>query len=507
MKLCELLDGVSHRLVRGDEETEISGVAIDSRLVKPGDLFVATVGREADGHDFISMARENGAVAVLVTDERGPGADAPFTVVSAPDTRALLSGIVNRFHGEPSRKFTLIGVTGTNGKTSVATLINHIGTSAGKKTGLLGTIGNYCAGEVMDVRRTTPTNPDCVELGEIMRRMADAGVDFLVMEVTSMGLKMGRVGGCDFDVAVFTNLSPEHLDDHGTMEEYQEAKTKLFEMAKSAVINADDPVAEEIAARAAGPVLRYGAAGAAGCDLYADNIEYSPDGVSFDMAAKAGSFGNAEDESYRVTLATPAGFAVYNALAAAAACAVTGIALKDAAAALSEPIEIAGRYQLVTSDDGVTVIVDYAHTANALENLLAAVRSNPSYRRLISVFGCGGDRDPGKRAPMGGISGRLADYTVVTSDNPRTEDPATIIAQIEEGVKLSGGAYEIEPDRAKAVEGAIRAAAPGDVVVVSGKGHEDYQIIGREKIHLDDRETATAALKKRSGKKRSDREN
>jgi UDP-N-acetylmuramoyl-L-alanyl-D-glutamate--2,6-diaminopimelate ligase len=500
MKLDDLLKGSGHRLVSGSGDVDILGVAIDSRLVKPGDLFVATVGREADGHDYIPMAAANGAAAALIA--RGRESDigleavaGSFSVASAPNTRAALSGIVNRFHGEPSRRFTLIGVTGTNGKTSVATMIDHALERSGRRTGLLGTIENYCLGEVMDVRRTTPTNPDCVELGEIMTRMADAGVEVLTMEATSMGLKMGRVSGCDFDVAVFTNLSPEHLDDHGTMEDYKASKLMLFGMAKSAVINADDPAADDFAAAAAGPVTRYGVKDGDRCDLWAEGVEYAPGGVGFDMAAKGR--GASGEERARVELATPAEFAVYNALAAAGACLAVGMELRDIAAYLSEDIEIAGRYQVIRSDDGVSVIIDYAHTAGALENLLGAVRSNPSFGRLISVFGCGGDRDPGKRAPMGEISGRLADRTIITSDNPRTEDPLAIIAQAEEGVRASGGAYEIEPDRAKAIGKAVRSAAPGDVVVVAGKGHEDYQIIGREKIHLDDRETAAEAIKNR----------
>ncbi|MDR1496572.1 MAG: UDP-N-acetylmuramoyl-L-alanyl-D-glutamate--2,6-diaminopimelate ligase [Clostridiales Family XIII bacterium] len=543
MKLRDLLHEINHRFVRGDENAPISGIAIDSRLVKRGDLFVAIAGREADGHEFIPQAVENGAAAILVANGWAFGGDAPgdlssgdasydrgfggasgasasFSVVSVPDTRVILSKIVNRFHGEPSRKFTLVGVTGTNGKTSVATLINHIWVKAGRRTGLLGTIENYCLGEVMEVRRTTPTNPDCVELGDIMSRMADRGVDYLVMEATSMGLKMGRVGSCDFDVAVFTNLSPEHLDDHGGMEDYKASKIKLFELAKSAVVNADDPASGEFIAHAKGSVIRYGVnGGASGCDLYAEGLEYSPDGVSFDLVSRETEIEGMPDvpdagfsesgkparrgdipagERARVNLSTPAPFAVYNALAAAAACVATGVSFKDVAAALNEPVEIPGRYEVVTSEDGVAVVVDYAHTEKALENLLEAVRSNPSYGRLISVFGCGGDRDPGKRAPMGEISGRLADYTIITSDNPRTEDPAAIIARIEEGIKPTGGAYETEPDRAKAVERAILSAKSGDVVVVAGKGHEDYQIIGREKVHLDDRETAEAALKRRN---------
>ncbi|MDR1292509.1 MAG: UDP-N-acetylmuramoyl-L-alanyl-D-glutamate--2,6-diaminopimelate ligase [Clostridiales Family XIII bacterium] len=518
MKIGELLRGIPYRVLLGDADVEISGVAIDSRLVAPGDLFIATVGREADGHDFVRAAMGRGAAAALVMDGRdfgypegsgdsgghggiGTGADTdagapPFCVASVADTRGVLSLIVNRFHGEPSRGFTLIGVTGTNGKTSVATLIDHILQKAGRKTGLLGTIGHYCAGEEMDVRRTTPTNPDCVELGEIMGRMAEAGIDDLVMEVTSMGLKMGRVKGCDFDVAVFTNISPEHLDDHGTMDDYADAKLMLFDLAKSAVVNADDPRAKDFMRRARGAVVSYGIRNRDGCDLYADGVRYSAGGVGFDIV-RAGASATGEGDRVSVELSTPAEFAVYNALAAAGACLCVGIALDAAAAALSENIEIAGRYEVVMSGDGVSVVVDYAHTARALENLLEAVRSNPAYGRVISVFGCGGDRDPGKRAVMGEASGRLADHTILTSDNPRTEDPLAIIAQIEEGARLSGGVYETEPDRAKAIEKAILAAAPGDVVVVAGKGHEDYQIIGKEKIHLDDREIARDAIAKR----------
>jgi UDP-N-acetylmuramoyl-L-alanyl-D-glutamate--2,6-diaminopimelate ligase len=499
MKFFELICGIPHRVVCGDPDVEISGIAIDSRLVKAGDLFVATVGREADGHDYVSAAAEGGAVAALFMDGRGPApGDLPGAfrcAVSVPDTRAVLSVIVNRFHGEPSLRFRLIGITGTNGKTSVAAMINRILERAGRRTGLLGTIGNYCAGEAMDVRRTTPTNPDCVELGEIMGRMADAGVDDLVMEVTSMGLKAGRVRGCDFDVAVFTNLSPEHLDDHGSMEDYKASKLMLFDIAKSAVINADDQAAEEFAARARGPVVRYGTGGAGGrdVDVLADNMEYAAGGVGFDLVFRAAD-GGAGGSSCRVSLDTPAEFAVYNALAASAACSLAGVSAVDIAAALNGGIDIPGRYQVTASDDGVTVIVDYAHTAQALENLLAAVKSNPAYGRVVSVFGCGGDRDPGKRAPMGEISGRLADYTIITSDNPRTEDPGAIIMGVEEGVARSGGAYEVEPDRARAIGGAIMSAARGDAVVIAGKGHEDYQIIGRDRIHFDDMEQASKAI-------------
>ncbi|MDR0519366.1 MAG: UDP-N-acetylmuramoyl-L-alanyl-D-glutamate--2,6-diaminopimelate ligase [Clostridiales Family XIII bacterium] len=513
-------------MVVGAENVPVGGIEIDSRLVNKGDLFVATVGREADGHDFIAQAAGAGAAAVVVMETSAAAADlasaacdnggsaaegaagglhgagsaaegdggtaAGMAVVAVPDTRAVLSLLVNRFYGDPSRAFTLIGITGTNGKTSTAVLTEHILCRAGHRTGLLGTIKNLCCGEPVDIQLTM-TTPDCVDLGKIMRHMADEGIADLVMEVSSMGLKMGRVDACDFDVGVFTNMSPEHLDDHGTMEDYLASKLMLMDLAKSAAVNMDDPVAESFIERAneraKGKVIRFGIKNKEACDIFADKIEYSAGGVSFDM--------NFSGERARVAIGTPAEFAVYNALAAAAAAMLAGIGFDGAVAALNTPAEIAGRYQVLTSADGVAAIVDYAHTARALENLLEAVRANPSYRRIVSVFGCGGDRDPSKRAPMGEISGRLADYTVITSDNPRTEDPAAIIDEVERGVKGSGGAYEVEPDRATAIDKAIRSASAGNVIVIAGKGHEDYQIIGREKIHLDDREVAAEALRER----------
>jgi UDP-N-acetylmuramoyl-L-alanyl-D-glutamate--2,6-diaminopimelate ligase len=509
MDIKELFCGIEHRMVAGADGVPLGGIEIDSRQVKRGDLFVATVGREADGHDFIPQAVKSGAIAVAVMESvadsaasavaaaaaepdaaRGNGGSAAgVAVIAVPDTRAVLSLLVNRFYGEPSREFTLIGITGTNGKTSTAALTEHILRYAGQRTGLLGTIKNLCCGEPVDIQLTM-TTPDCVDLGKLMRHIADAGADSLVMEVSSMGLKMGRVDACDFDIAVFTNLSPEHLDDHGTMEDYLASKLMLMELAKSAAVNMDDPAAESFTERAKGRVMRFGINNRDVCDIFADNIEYSPDSVGFDM--------NYLGERARVAIGTPAEFAVYNALAAASAAMLAGIGFDGAVAALNTPAEIAGRYQVLTSEDGVAAVIDYAHTARALENLLEAVRANPAYRRIVSVFGCGGDRDPSKRAPMGEISGRLADYTVITSDNPRTEDPGAIIAEVERGVKGSGGAYEVEPDRASAIAGAIRAAKPGDAVVIAGKGHEDYQIIGKEKIHLDDREIADGALRARA---------
>ncbi|MDR2487365.1 MAG: hypothetical protein LBD12_05310, partial [Clostridiales Family XIII bacterium] len=327
-------------------------------------------------------------------------------------------------------------------------------------------------------------------------------------------------------VGVFTNLSPEHLDDHGTMEDYRRSKLLLFGLAEKSVINADDPAAAEAVAAAPGDVLLFGIAGKGGasalqadacCVLLADKIEYSGGCVTFTARLSYGGARNAgggehaceqseaacpdrtrESVSSTVSLDTPSEFAIYNALAAIGAVRFAGVRFEDAAAALNERVGIPGRYEVISSEDGRTAIVDYAHTAGALENLLHAVRSNPAYREVISVFGCGGDRDPSKRAPMGEISCRLADFSILTSDNPRTEDMDDILDEVERGAIASGAVsgvrYEREKDRAAAIEKALRRARPGDVVVIAGKGHEEYQILGKEKVHFDDREQVRAVF-------------
>ncbi|MDR1953290.1 MAG: UDP-N-acetylmuramoyl-L-alanyl-D-glutamate--2,6-diaminopimelate ligase [Clostridiales Family XIII bacterium] len=500
MRLDELFDGIEYGFIQGDMDVDVTDISIDSRLTEKGDLFVATVGASADGHDYIEQAISRGAVAALIQSDRSErlplsfpnGAPQDFTILSVPDTREILSALVNRLCGDPARKFRLIGITGTNGKTSVAAMLDHILRFADHKTGLLGTIDNYCGGEALRVRRTTPTTPDCVELGHIMSQMAEANVDDLIMEVSSMGLKTGRVNALTFDVGVFTNLSPEHLDDHKTMEDYRASKLKLFPLSEYAVVNLDDPFSAVVRKNARGEVLGYAIKNKEGSGLFAENISYTGDGVSFDMVYEL------EESAERVSLGTPGEFAIYNALAATGAALRLGVAFPQIAAALREKIDIPGRFEVIRSG-GISAIVDYAHTAEALENLLTAVRGNPRYSRIISVFGCGGDRDPGKRAPMGRISGRLADYTVITSDNPRTEDALAIIDGIVAGIQNSGGDYEVELDRQKAIEKAIAGATPGTAVVISGKGHEDYQIIGHEKIHFDDREIVRTVFERIGG--------
>ncbi|MDR0357253.1 MAG: UDP-N-acetylmuramoyl-L-alanyl-D-glutamate--2,6-diaminopimelate ligase [Clostridiales Family XIII bacterium] len=512
MKIRELFANIEHELIRGDADAEIAGIRIDSRLADRGDMFVAVVGAKADGHDHIGEAVARGVAAVLTCKDisassidGSPG----VAIIRVADTREILSALVNEFHGRPSERFRLIGVTGTNGKTSVSAMIDGILRFAGHKTGLLGTIDNYCGGKALSVRRTTPTTPDCVELGEIMSQMAKEGADDLIMEVSSMGLKTGRVNALTFDVGVFTNISPEHLDDHGTMDDYRASKLRLFSLSDHAVINADDPFSLAIEENARGDVLRYGIENRKESVLCAENISYEGDTVSFDMTYDREKDGSGADRgrstsgvsvrAERIALDTPSRFAVYNALAAMGAALRSGVDFSLAAAALREGVRIAGRFEIIRGPDGVTAIVDYAHTAEALKNLLMSVRANPSYARVVSVFGCGGDRDRGKREPMGRISGDLADFTIITSDNPRTEDPLEIIRAIESGARASGGEFATEPDRRKAIERAAASASAGTVIVVSGKGHEDYQILGDRKIHFDDREIVREAFDRRGG--------
>lgn len=491
MKLTTLLQDTSYSLAQEYNDIEISGLTIDSRKVKDGDLFIAVKGRDADGHKFIQMALEKGAAAVLIDLDmedvvRSNMANLigsinidKFPIASVANTRDNLSIITNRFYDFPANKFKLTGITGTNGKTSVAVILNHVLTLLGHKTGLIGTIANYLDDEEIDIDRTTPTTPDCIELGKIMRMMADKNVDDVIMEASSMGLKTKRVKSLTFDVGIFTNISPEHLDDHKTMEDYMASKLMLFKQSKASVINIDDEFGKAIVGQCLGSVITYGIH-SKDSDILAENIKYESDGVRFDMV-----YGK---ERFEVSLIIPSEFAIYNVLAVAGACLQMGISFSQLERPIQDEIVVPGRYDIVSAPSGITGIIDYAHTEEALRNLLIAVKANPSYKRVISVFGCGGDRDPSKREPMGRTSGELADITIVTSDNPRTEDPVAIAKVVEKGVAESGGNYELIVDRKKAIARAVEIAQPGDAVVIAGKGHETYQILGDKTINFDDKD-------------------
>lgn len=467
----------------------VRGIAYDSRKVEPGYVFVAIEGFRTDGHLFAGEALEKGAAALVVSKPVAVPGEVPL--VRVPDTRLALALLAARFYGYPGHRLKLTGVTGTNGKTTTTYLLRAVYRRAGARVGLIGTVANWIGERKIPVTHTTP---ESLDLQKILAEMAGAGVDTVVMEVSSHALALKRVAGCRFDTAVFTNLTQDHLDFHKDMQDYLGAKKILFEEAERvAVINGDDPAAPELrkACRGGVRVVTYGIREKA--DVTAEKIDVHRKGTSFLARTPWGEAA--------LNLKLTGSFNVYNSLAALAAGGAAGIPLAAMAAALEEVAGVPGRFELVDRGQDFTVVVDYAHTPDGLENLLRTARQICT-GRLVAVFGCGGDRDRTKRPLMGEIAARGSDLPVVTSDNPRTEDPLKIIADIEEGVRKvrRPGDYVVLPDRRQAIRYAIGSASAGDVVVIAGKGHEDYQIIGTEKFPFDDREEAARALEERAGK-------
>ncbi len=479
MKLSKLLQGVEDAELYAPADLEISGVSYDSRTTRPGDLFVAIAGFETDGHRFIPMALEKGAACVLC--EKAPEVDVPY--VLAPSTRAALAVLGGNWSGHPAASMKIVGVTGTNGKTTVTYLLKTVlERCLGAKVGLIGTICNMIGDEVLETERTTP---ESFEVQALLSRMRDAGCTHVVMEVSSHALVLDRVDGIPFEVGVFTNLTEDHLDFHKTMEAYGEAKALLFERCKRSVLNADDGASDLMRKHAAGPVLTY--AVKAPADLTARDIQYASDHVAF-TAVYGG-------ETAEVRLGIPGGFTVYNALAVIGAALRSGASLPEIAAALREAKGVKGRVEVVpTPGKDYTVLIDYAHTPDSLENVLRSVRGFCK-GRVIAVFGCGGDRDPIKRPIMGRIGVEGSSLAVITSDNPRTEDPNEIIRQIVAGVGRDAKNYVVIEDRRKAIRWAMDHAEKDDIIVLCGKGHETYQILGHEKTHLDEREEVAAHLR------------
>ena len=470
MILSELLQGVDILESSADLSVEISSVSYDSRQTKPGGLFVAMAGYETDGHRFIPMAMEKGAACALCQEK--PEAGIPY--VRTADSRTALAQVGRNWYGDPAAGMTLAGVTGTNGKTTTTYLLKDILEQClGAKVGLIGTNQNMIGSEILPTERTTP---ESFELQGLFRRMADAGCTHVVMEVSSHALFLKRVGGVRFAVGVFTNLTQDHLDFHGTMENYCGAKSLLFRQCDVGVYNSDDPWAERVMAEAS---CRRVSVGERAAGLTAENIRLSAGGVAFD-AVENGAV-------TPVQVGIPGGFMVYNTLGALAAAKALGVPLADSARVLAHCAHVKGRVEVVPTSGDYTMLIDYAHTPDALENVLNAVRGF-ARGRVAVLFGCGGDRDRTKRPLMGAIAARLADFVIVTSDNPRTEEPGAIIQDILAGMAGTDTEYAVVENRVEAIRYAMDHAQPEDVVILAGKGHETYQIVGHEKRHLDERE-------------------
>ena len=483
MKLRELLAGLRILEVTADLERNIDSVVYDSRKVTPGSLFVAVTGFASDGNRFIPMAMEKGA-AVVVTAKR-PELDVPYVLVESD--RMALAIIGCNFFGHPAKSMKLIGVTGTNGKTSATLLLKHVLEKVlMAKVGLIGTMANMVGEEILPTERTTP---ESFELQALFARMRDAGCTHVVMEVSSHAIALERIGGVRFDAAAFTNLTEDHLDFHKTMDAYCEAKAELFRRSEAGVINVDDSYADRMLAAAACPVLTTSVTGNG--DLTAKDLVLESDGITFTACYQG--------EEVPVRLGIPGRFTVYNALTVLGISLRLGISLKEAAAALADAPGVKGRVEVVpTPGTDYTVLIDYAHTPDGLENVLSSVRGFCK-GRLIAVFGCGGDRDPIKRPIMGEIGTRIADIAVITSDNPRTEDPEAIIADIVPGAEKAGKKFDVVVDRRQAIRYAMSIAEKDDIIILAGKGHETYQEINGVKHHLDEREEVAAALEEMKG--------
>ena len=484
MKLRQLLDGIELLEIQADLDMEIPAVSYDSRRTEPGDLFVAMTGYETDGHRFIPSAVERGAACVLC--ERAPeGTAIPYVRVAS--TRKALADVGGNYYGHPAGEMTMVGVTGTNGKTSTTYLLKDVLEKArGAKVGLIGTNQNMIGSEVLHTERTTP---ESFELQGLLRQMADAGCTHVVMEVSSHALYLDRVRGIRYAVGIFTNLTQDHLDFHGTMEAYCDAKAILFSHCDVGVLNADNPWCGRLLQNAACRVVTFGEKKG---DLRAENIRLCADGIAF--TAREGEI------SVNIAVAIPGGFMVYNTLGVLGAAKALGISCEESARVLSATAHVKGRVEPVPTDGDYAILIDYAHTPDALENVLAAVRGFAK-GRVVALFGCGGDRDRTKRPKMGRIAAEKADFVVVTSDNPRTEDPGAIIQDILEGMTHTDTPYVVVENRVEAIHYAIDHAQSGDVIVLCGKGHEDYQVIGREKHHLDEREVVAEYLRFRAHRK------
>ena len=479
MKLKELLVSLEGLKAKGSLDVEIKGIESNSKNIKEGYLFVAIKGFSTDGHQYVENAIQNGAAAVIIEegcDIKNLKIPEEVTIVMSPNTRRALAITSSNFYGNPTKKFKLIGVTGTKGKTTTTFMIKEILEKAGKKVGLIGTIATYINGKkIKDSDRTTP---ESLELQQIFSQMVEEKVEVVVMEVSSQSLKLHRVDGCEFDIVLFTNFSEDHIskNEHPDMEDYFQSKLKLFQMCRVGIVNTDDLHGAKIPGLFPdSDITTYGIDNYA--KVLAKDITITNSYVDFKVKIT--------DRNERVKTGIPGRFSVYNSLAAICVAQKFGISPEVIKEALLE-VRVPGRSELVDNKLEIPIMIDYAHSPESLQNILQAVKSY-TRGKVISVFGCGGDRDSGKRPIMGEISGRIADFTFITSDNPRTEDPQKIVDQIEEGMKKTKGKYKVVVDRTEAIKEAIKMATKRDIVVLAGKGHEPYQEINGVKHPFDER--------------------
>ncbi len=485
-RLAEILKETSCKYRKKmDEDCIVTGIAFDSRHVKPGDLFICIVGLHSDGHQFIPQAITQGATAILA--EKAVEVPADIAVAMVPDTRKAMAQVAAAFYGYPSQRLKLIGVTGTNGKTTTTWLIRSILEHWGKKTGIMGTIHTRIDEIEADAARTTPEAPD---IEKFLALCCQHQAEYVVMEVSSHALSLDRVDGLSYHQAIFTNLTQDHLDYHHTMEAYLEAKCKLFQMIQPergnvCIVNVDDPAASAFIKAAQAPVVTCSLH--PGADLYIEDLHMDASGTSFVYCWKG--------KKYPVHMTLVGDFNVHNALGAIASALCENVPPEVIREALKNIRGVPGRFQSVNEGQNYMVIVDYAHTPDGLENILKTGRKLAK-NRLITVFGCGGDRDHTKRPLMGAIASEYSDYVIVTSDNPRSEEPEEIIRQILVGIKKSN--YEVMADRKQAIKKAIEMAQAGDLIMIAGKGHETYQLVKNQVLHFDDVEVARDCINERA---------
>jgi UDP-N-acetylmuramoyl-L-alanyl-D-glutamate--2,6-diaminopimelate ligase len=485
MNLKELVSGLDIRETNGNMDVEISDIVYDSRKTRKNNLFVCIDGTVSDGHKYVEGAVENGACALLVEKELKVRGN--ITTVRTGDTRYGLAYVSDRFFGHPSGKLNLIGITGTKGKTTTTYMVKSILEKAGRKTGLTGTVGNMIGSEKLYTERTTPESYD---LQALFSEMLQKQVQNVVMEVSSQGIKLHRVAGCEFDTGIFTNISRAHIGprEHTDFQDYLDSKIKLFSMCKKGLVNIDSNHSDDVIKGARCEVLTFGIDNEA--DIKAYDIRKHPGSVEFKIRTPWG-----EEE---LCANIPGKFSIYNALAAAGACLMNGISFENIKQGLLN-VSVPGRVEVVDIGRDYTVMIDYAHSPDSLENILNTVREFAP-GRLICLFGCGGDRDRKMRPMMGEISGRLSDITIITSDNPRTEEPTRIINDIEEGIKKTGGEYIKITDRRDAIKFALSEAKPNDIIILAGKGHENYITFKDKTVHFDEREVVREIIEELEGK-------